>query len=87
MITFGSRKPPLDVFYKLGNVEELPSQEFIPDVPMVTVNLSSKVGLTVTNLLYEVDLVLGMTWLQLNPVVHWSNGKSYVPNAVQNALL
>ena len=47
-----------------------------------------KVGLTVTNLLHEVDLVLGVNWLQLvNPVVDWSSGKVYLPNAVHTALL
>ena len=47
-----------------------------------------KVGLTVTNLLHEVDLVLGVNWLQLvNPVVDWSSGKIYLPNAVNTALL
>ena len=41
-----------------------------------------------TNLLHEVDLVLGMTWLQLvNPIVDWGSGKLYVPNSVQTALL
>ena len=47
-----------------------------------------KVGLTVTNLLHEVDLVLGMNWLQLvNPVVDWGSGRLYIPNAVHTALL
>ena len=41
-----------------------------------------------TNLLHEVDLVLGINWLQLvNPVVDWGGGKLYVPNAVHTALL
>ena len=41
-----------------------------------------------TNLLHEVELVLGMTWLQLvNPVVDGGSGKFYVPNSVQTALL
>ena len=47
-----------------------------------------KVGLTVTNLLHEVDLVLGINWLQLvNPVVGWCGAKLYVPNAAHTALL
>ena len=44
--------------------------------------------LTVTNLLHEVDLVLGMNWLQLvNPVVDWGGERLYIPNAVHTALL
>ena len=47
-----------------------------------------KIGLTVTNLLHEVDLVLGINWLQLvNPVVDWSGARLYVPNAVHTTLL
>ena len=47
-----------------------------------------KVGLTVTNLLHEVDLMLGANWLQLvNPIVDWSSGKVYLPNAVHTVLL
>ena len=41
-----------------------------------------------TNLLHEVDLVLGINWLQLvNPVVDWGGSKIYIPNAVHTALL
>ena len=47
-----------------------------------------RVGLTVTSLLHEVDLVLGINWLQLvSPVIDWSSGKAYLPNAVHTALL
>ena len=50
--------------------------------------MTVKVGLTVTALLHEVDLVLGINWLQsVNPVVDWSGARLYVPNAVQTALL
>ena len=64
------------------------SRGFVPDVPVVTAGLTVKVGLTVTNLLHEVDLVLGVNWLELvNPVIDWSSGKVYLPNAVHTALL
>ena len=60
----------------------------MPDVPVVTAGLIVKVRLTVTNLLCDVDLVVGMTWLQsVNPVVDWGSVRVYVPNAVQIALL
>ena len=42
----------------------------------------------VTNLLHEVDLVLGINWLQLvNPVVDRGGARLYIPNAVHTALL
>ena len=52
-----------DVFLELGNGEKFLSRGYVPDVPLVTAGLIVKVGLTVTNLLHEVDLVLGMNWL------------------------
>ena len=86
--TCGLKAKPRDVFLELGNGEKFLSWGFIPDVPIVTTSLIVKIGLTVTNLLHEVDLVLGMTWLQLvNPIVDWGSGKLYVPNSVQTALL
>ena len=64
------------------------SRGYVPDVPIVTAGLTVKVGLMVTNLLHEVDLVLGMNWLQLvNPIVDWGSGRLYIPNAVHTALL
>ena len=65
-------------------------QGLCPRCPLhvVTAGLTMKIGLTVTHLLHEVDLVLGINWLQLvNPVVDWSGARLYVPNAVQTTLL
>ena len=61
----GLKAKPGDVFLELGNGEKFLSRGFIPDVPIVTAGLTVKLGLTVANLLHEVDLMLGMTWLQL----------------------
>ena len=45
---------------------------YVPDVTAVTAGLTVEIGLTVANLLHEVDLVLGINWIQLvNPVVDW----------------
>ena len=79
---------PRDIFLELGNGEKYLFRGYVPDVPVVTIGLKMKIGLTITNLLHEVDLVLGINWLQLvNPVVDWSSGKTYLPNAVHPALL
>ena len=84
----GLKGTPRDVFLELGNGEKYLSRGYVPDVPVVTAGLTVKIGLTVTNLLHEVDLVLGINWLQLiNPVVDWSGARLYVPNAVHTALL
>ena len=77
-----------NTFLELGNGQKYLSRGYVPDVPIVTAGLTVKVGLTVTNVLHEVDLVLGMNWLQLvNPVVDWGSGRLYIPNAVHTALL
>ena len=84
----GLKGVPRDVFLELGNGEKILSRGYIPDVPVVTAGLTVKTGLTVTNLLHDVDLVLGMNWLKLvNPIVDWCGARLYVPNAVHTALL
>ena len=88
MTTVGLKGQPRDTFLELGNGEKFLSRGYVPDVPVVTAGLTVKIGLTVTNLLHEVDLVLGINWLQLvNPVVDWSGVRLCVPNAVQTTLL
>ena len=51
---------PRDAFLGLGNGKKFLSRGYVPDVPVVTAGLTMKIGLTVTHLLYEVDLVLGI---------------------------
>ena len=37
---------------------------------------------TVSGMLYEVDLILGITWLQeTNPLIDWSSGTLYIPDS------
>ena len=56
---------PRDIFFELGNGEKFLSRGYVLDVPVVTARLTVKVGLTITNLFHEVDLVLGVNALQL----------------------
>ena len=51
---------PKDIFLELGNGQKYLSRGHVPDVLVVTAGLTVRVGLTITNLLHEVDLVLGM---------------------------
>ena len=84
----GLKGMPRDIFLELGNSEKYSSRGYVPGVLVVTTGLEVKVGLIVNNLLHEVDLVLGINWLQLvNPVVDWCGAKLYVPNALHIALL
>ena len=45
-----------ELFMELWNGEKLLSRSDIPHVPVAIAGLTTKFGLTVTNLLYEVDL-------------------------------
>ena len=55
--TVGLKGIPCDIFLELGNGEKCLSRGY---APVVTARLTVKIGLTVTNLLHEVDLVLGI---------------------------
>ena len=80
--TVGLKGKPQDTFLELGNGQKFLSSGFVPAVPVVTAGLTVCVGLTVTTLLHDVDLVLGMNWLQLvSPIIDWTNGKIYLPNS------
>ena len=66
MAAVGLKGTPRDIFLELGNGEKYLSRDYVPEVPVVTAGLTVKIGPTVTNLLHEVDLVLGITgfsWL------------------------
>ena len=56
----GLKGIPRDVFLELGNGEKYLSRGYVPEVPITAAGLAVKVGLTVTSLLREVDLVLGI---------------------------
>ena len=84
----GLKGKPQDTFLELGNGQKFLSRGFVPNVPVVTAGLTVQMGLTVTALLHNVDIVLGMNWLQLvSPLIDWTNGKIYLPNSVSTALL
>ena len=88
VMAVGLKGKPQDTFLELGNGQKFLSRGFVPDVSVVTAGLTVCLGLTVTSLLHNVDLVLGMNWLQLvSPIIDWTNGKIYLPNSVHTALL
>ena len=44
-----------------------------------------KTDLTISNLLYGVDVLLGMTWLQeVDLLIHWSTGIIYIPDSISS---
>ena len=45
----------------------------------------NKLQQTVCNLFYDVDIVLGMTWLKVaDPLIRWSTGHVYIPDSISS---
>ena len=77
-----------DTFLELGNGTKVLSRAFVPEVPIVVASNTSKIDLTVSQLMYDTDIILGLTWLKtVNPIVDWRSGKLYVPNAINTSLI
>ena len=56
----GLKGQPCDIFLKLGNGAKFLSRGYVPHAPIVTAGLTVNIGLSVTHLLHELDLVLGI---------------------------
>ena len=68
-----------NTFLELGNGSKVLSKHKAMDIPVVIVGRTFKIDFTVSDLLHNVDLVLGITWLQENnPLVDWSFGNLYI---------
>ena len=68
-----------DTFLELGNGERILSRGRVTNVPVVIGNHCTRCNLTVTSLLHQVDLVLGVSWLkQVNPLIDWNAGAMYL---------
>ena len=56
--------------------------------PITLAGVTTKTDLTVSRLMHNVDIVLGVNWLKsVNPLIDWCSGKVYMPNAIHTALL
>ena len=59
-----------NTFLELGNGSKVLSKFEAMDIPVVMAGRTFKIDFTVSDLLYDVDIVLGITWLQEhNPLV------------------
>ena len=77
-----------DTFLELGNGQHVLSRGYVPEVPVKLLGHTSTVDMTVTSLLHDVDLVLGMTWLKsVPPIIDWFRGEFYIPDSVSTSLI
>ena len=68
-----------NTFSELGNGSKVLSKYEATDVPLVVARRTCKIDFTVSDLPHNVDLVLGITWLQeTNSLVDWSSGVLYI---------
>ena len=79
---------PHDTFLELGNGAKALSRGMVPGAPITLAGVTTKTDLTVSRLLHNVDIVLGVNWLKsVNPLIDWCSAKVYMPNAIHTALL
>ena len=77
-----------DTFLELGNGQKILSRGKVQDVPVVTAGLTTKIDLTVTKLLHDVDIILGINWLQhVNPLIDWKASRLYLPGSVGTSVV
>ena len=66
---------PQDTFLELGNGARALSRGLVPGAPITLAGVTTKTDLTVSRLLHNVGIVLGINWLKsINPVyrlVQW----------------
>ena len=68
-----------NTFLELGNGSKVLSKFEAMDIPVVIAGRTFKIDFTVSDLLHNVDIVLGITWLkEYNPLVDWSTGNLYI---------
>ena len=79
---------PHDTFLELGNGTTALSRGMVQGAPITLASATSRIDLTVSHLLHDVDIVLGINWLKsVNPLIDWCSGRVYLPAAVHTALL
>ena len=77
-----------DTFLELGNGQRVLSRGYVPEVPVTLSGHTSTVDMTVTSLLHDVDVVLGVTWLKsVRPIIDWFSGEVYIPDSVSTSLI
>ena len=88
VLPLGLKSTSEDTLLELGNGDRILSRGKVNDVPVVTAGLSVKLDLTVTKLLHDVDLVLGINWLQtVNPIIDWRGARMFLPESLGSSFL
>ena len=79
---------PHDTFLELGNGARALSRGMVEGAPITLAGVSTNLNLTISSLLHEVDIVLGINWLKtVNPIIDWRSELVYFLGAIHTALL
>ena len=79
---------PHDTFLELGNGARALSRGMVQGAPITLAGVTTRLDLTVSQLLHDVDIVLGINWLKsVNPLIDWCSGRVYMPGAIHTAFL
>ena len=79
---------PHDTFLELGNGTTALSRGMVEGAPITLASATSRIDLTVSHLLHDVDIVLGINWMKsVNPLIDWCSGRVYLLDAIHTALL
>ena len=74
-----------NTFLELGDGKQVLSRGRAADVPIVTTSYSVKTELIVINLLHDMAVVLGMTWLkEADPLIRWSTRIVYIQDSTSS---
>ena len=88
MMVAGLQGKRSDTFLVLANGQRVLSRDYVPNVPVTLSRHMSPVDLITTTLLHNVDVVLGMTWLQsVRLVIDWVSGEVYILHSVSTSLV
>ena len=72
----------------MGNGQKILSKGKVVNVHVGIGGVVGRFDFTVTKLLHQVDVVLGLNWLQtVNPIIDWKESKMYLPTAVGTSML
>ena len=86
--TIGAEKHIRRYALGTGKRRTYPFRGKMKDVLVLTADLSVKLDLTVTKLLHNVDVVLGMNWLcTVNPIIDWRGARMFIPESLGSSFL
>ena len=73
---------------ELGNGTTALSRGMVKGAPITLASATSRIDLTLSHFLHDVNIMLGMNWLKsVNPLIDWCSGRVYLLDAVHTALL